>query len=216
MFASFKNDSYPLEWICKVYTENMKTKEIKNIKDVLKRDIREYVEALYQLNPKSILGLITKGLHHFDNGEYFEALDIFTAVNEIKPNWATCLRMLVQVYVKFRASQMAERFYKELNGELHYIYFKPFQTVIIVTHFVAKDIPFIRCLLENGKKDEALRLIEDLKDSCEEDKRAELLHLSVWCKLLSGKQDFETDLEDLQRIDENWFIKTNILQKRFV
>lgn len=95
----------------------MKTKEIENIKDVLKKDIREYVEALYTLNPKSILGLITKGMHHYDSGEYFEALDIFTAVNEIKPNWTTCLRMLVQVYMKFRAYEMAEKCLQLMNGE---------------------------------------------------------------------------------------------------
>lgn len=71
-------------------------------------------------------------------------------------------------------------------------------------------------MLENGKEDEALKLIEEIKESCEEDKRAELRHLTVWCKLLSGQHDFETDLEDLQNIDENWFIRTNILQKRFV
>lgn len=117
MFDSFKNDAYPLEWICKVYTENMKSKEIPNIKEVLKKDIREYVEALYALNPKSILGLITKGMHHFDSGEYFEALDVFTAVNEIKPNWSTCLRMLTQVYQKFRAFDLAEKSARDLNGE---------------------------------------------------------------------------------------------------
>lgn len=117
MFDSFKNDSYPLEWICKIYTENMKTKEIPNIKEVLKKDIREYIEALYNLNPKSILGLITKGIHHFNSGEFFEALDIFTAVNEIKPNWTTCLRMLVQVYQKFRAFELAEKYHRDINCE---------------------------------------------------------------------------------------------------
>lgn len=117
MHESFKKDSYPLEWICKVYTENIKSGEIENVKEVLKRDIREYVEALYVLNPKSILGLITKGMHHYESGEYFEALDIFTAVNEVKPNWATCLRMLVQIYMKFRAFQLAERCYRDLNGK---------------------------------------------------------------------------------------------------
>lgn len=117
MYEQFKKDAYPLEWICKVYTENMKTKEIENIKEVLRKDIREYVEALYVLNPKSILGLITKGMHHFDSGEYLEALDIFTAVNEIKPNWSTCLRMLAQVYIKFRSYELAEKCYRDLGGE---------------------------------------------------------------------------------------------------
>lgn len=116
MYETFKKDPYPLEWICKVYTENMKTKEIPNIKEVLKKDICEYVDALYTMNPKSILGLITKGMHHFDSGELFEALDIFTAVNEIKPNWSTCLRMLVQIYQKFRAYALAEKSCRELDG----------------------------------------------------------------------------------------------------
>lgn len=119
MFESFKKDSYPLEWICKIYTENMKTKEIPSIKDVLKRDIRDYVESLYVLNPKSILGLITKGIAHFDNGEFFEALDIFLGVNEMKPKWNTCLRMLVQIYEKFRSYDLAEKCYREMSGELN-------------------------------------------------------------------------------------------------
>lgn len=115
MHESFKNDPYPLEWICKIYIENMKTKSIADIKAVMRKDIREYIEILYKLNPKSILGLITKGMHHYDNGQYFEALDIFAAVNEIKPNWATCLKMLIRAYEQFRAHELAEQYFRMMN-----------------------------------------------------------------------------------------------------
>lgn len=124
MAESFKNDPFPLEWICKIFIENMKTKAIPNVKEVLQKDIKEYIETLYQLNPKSILGLITKGVHHFNEGEFFEAVDIFTAVNEIKPKWNTCLKMLVQVYQKFRAYSLAEKHHREMNcGYMHLVYF---------------------------------------------------------------------------------------------
>ena len=192
MFEAFKNDSYPLEWICKVFTENMRTKEIPDMKKLLRKDIKDYVDALYKMNPKSILGLITKGMHHVDAGEFFEALDIFNIVNEMKPNLATCLRALVQVHRKFRCFQLAEKCYKEMNPPV-------------------KDLFYVECLLHNGKAEEAKTVIQEIGDSSSVEDRALLGYLTVWNKMLLSDDGYRECLIKLENLDQVWYLRAKIL-----
>lgn len=79
-----------------------------------------------------------------------------------------------------------------------------------------KDVHFVKCLLKTGKHlEEAKTSIEEIKEgSCPVEEKAEVLYLSVWCKLMTGKSDFEAELKELEELNGTWFIKTSILQKR--
>lgn len=77
--------------------------------------------------------------------------------------------------------------------------------------FAVKDNNFIKCLLKNGKVEEAQKTIQEIRETCPEEDKAELLHLSVWSKLLLKKSDFEADLKELEG---TWLVKTNIQKLR--
>lgn len=76
--------------------------------------------------------------------------------------------------------------------------------------FAVKDNNFIKCLLKNEKVEEAQKTIQEIRETCP-DEEAELLHLSVWSKLLLKKSDFEADLKELEG---TWLVKTNIQKLR--
>lgn len=77
-----------------------------------------------------------------------------------------------------------------------------------------KDVTFVKCLLNNGKKEEAEKVIQEIRGACSVEEKGELLYLIVWSKLMMEKSDFEAEIKELKDLDENWFIKANILQNR--
>lgn len=89
------------------------------------------------------------------------------------------------------------------------------KVIILIDWLIAvKDINFIKCLLKNRKLEEAQKTIQEIRETCPEEDKAELFHLSMWCKLLLKKSDFEADLKELQKIGGTWLVKSNILELR--
>lgn len=83
--------------------------------------------------------------------------------------------------------------------------------------FPATDVNFIKCLLHSRdpkKLQEAEKLIRDVMESGTEEDTGELLHLEMINKLLLGKSDIEAGLKELKSIDQAWWARTIIYQKR--
>lgn len=129
MTGVYTNNVIPLEWICKVYIEN----ESFAISENLKSNFGIYVERLLELNPSSVLGLMASGLVKFAIGDLPAAREILTkgkknfseifpsffnlkfSVNNLQPNWSTCLRKLVAIHQKLRSHLLAELVLRQLK-----------------------------------------------------------------------------------------------------
>lgn len=72
MVEMYTKDTFPLEWICKIYSEvdELKTNE------VLIHDISHYINLLLEMNPKSSIGLLAKAVKLFRENEFEESRDI--------------------------------------------------------------------------------------------------------------------------------------------
>lgn len=73
MHFQFPQMEYPLEWICKVYSEEV-TKE-RSAFSSFQDKIDDYVVKLQNLNGSSGLALLAKAAHLYQLSQYLEALD---------------------------------------------------------------------------------------------------------------------------------------------
>lgn len=81
--------------------------------------------------------------------------------------------------------------------------------------FAVRDVHFATCLLANAKGDEALTVLREIGETGGEEERAQVVYLTVWCKLLLGSSEWLEDLKSLEGLHEKLFIKATILQKSF-
>lgn len=115
MTAIYSNNVIPLEWICKVYIDNENNSSFK-INEVLKSNFGIYVEHLLEINSSSVLGLTASALVKFAIGDLAGSRDILLKVNQLQPNWSTCLRKLATIHKRFRAFLLAELVYRKLKN----------------------------------------------------------------------------------------------------
>lgn len=107
MTLIYGNNCIPLEWICKIYIENESNEAFK-INESLKSNFGIYVERLLELNANSILGLTASAFVKYSIGDLTTSRDILIKVNQLQPNWITCLRKLSLIHYRLRAFLLAE------------------------------------------------------------------------------------------------------------
>jgi hypothetical protein len=72
----YPKSELPLEWICKVYSEQ--TAQGVDMSDVFENNIEEYYKKLEALNSLSSMALLAKGAQLFKNRNFIEACDALT------------------------------------------------------------------------------------------------------------------------------------------
>jgi hypothetical protein len=80
MHSLYPKSELPLEWICKVYSEQI-AQGVK-VLDVFEDNIEEYYKKLEVLNSESSLMLLAKGAELFRNKSFVEASDALTQGTE--------------------------------------------------------------------------------------------------------------------------------------
>jgi glycerol-3-phosphate dehydrogenase len=76
MHSLYPKSELPLEWICKVYSEQIAQGVI--VLDVSEDNIGEYYKKLEVLNSESSMVLLAKGAELFKNKSFVEACDALT------------------------------------------------------------------------------------------------------------------------------------------
>jgi hypothetical protein len=76
MHLLYPKSELPLEWICKVYSEQ--TAQGVDMSDVFDNNIEEYYKKLEALNSLSSMALLAKGAQLFKNRNFIEACDALT------------------------------------------------------------------------------------------------------------------------------------------
>lgn len=76
MHLLYPESELPLEWICKVYSEQ--TAQGVEVSDVFEYNIEEYYRKLESLNSESSMALFAKGAELFKNKNFIEACDAVT------------------------------------------------------------------------------------------------------------------------------------------
>ncbi|ETN60838.1 tetratricopeptide repeat protein 37 [Anopheles darlingi] len=113
MHERFSNDVYPLEWICKLYTEKIVPRE--RLKELLPHAVEVYVDRALAIAPDSALVLLTKGKLLFAAGRIAEAEVVLKRANDQKPLWVACMELLAEIYFRQKAYGLAEALYRNLN-----------------------------------------------------------------------------------------------------
>ncbi|XP_058454804.1 tetratricopeptide repeat protein 37 isoform X2 [Malaya genurostris] len=113
MHERFQNDIYPLEWICKAYAEQLLNEQ--QMTNLLSNPLEKYFDAAININPKSALALVSKGLLHYERGEMQLAEEILKETDNIQPNWSICLKVLGELYSLRKAYGLVEDIYRQLK-----------------------------------------------------------------------------------------------------
>lgn len=73
MHSLFPNVEYPLEWICKVYSESVLDKS--RDMDIFEDKMQDYCNKLLNLNKNSSMAVLAKGAQFFKTKAVVEARD---------------------------------------------------------------------------------------------------------------------------------------------
>ncbi|GLH08653.1 Tetratricopeptide repeat protein 37 [Gryllus bimaculatus] len=95
MHNLYPKSEYPLEWICRAYSEQLTMSKAANGLDV---NIDEYYEKLSQLNPNSSMVILAKGAKLYVDGSYLEAIDLLKQVLSVMPTSYYIWALLCQCY----------------------------------------------------------------------------------------------------------------------
>lgn len=74
MHSLYPQSESPLEWICKVYSEQIA--QGMKVSEVFENNIEEYYKKLEVLNSESSMVLLAKGAELFKNENFIEACDV--------------------------------------------------------------------------------------------------------------------------------------------
>ncbi|XP_046621256.1 tetratricopeptide repeat protein 37 isoform X3 [Neodiprion virginianus] len=104
MHKEFSDDTYPLEWICRVYSE----------KSILNGscngiEITPFYETLQVLNADSSMAAMAKAVNLYQSANFIEARDTLNHVVFLKPNWLHPWVALAEVNLKLYCFEEAER-----------------------------------------------------------------------------------------------------------
>ncbi|XP_058800397.1 tetratricopeptide repeat protein 37 [Phymastichus coffea] len=103
MHEIFSQDIYPLEWICKVYSEL-------SITDIAfdKIDIVIYYETLLDHESESVLGYFAQSVYLYKTDNLIDARNILSKLVSVKPKWFHAWYLLSIVDVKLYCWEDAE------------------------------------------------------------------------------------------------------------
>uniref|UniRef100_A0A182VQN4 Tetratricopeptide repeat protein 37 n=1 Tax=Anopheles minimus TaxID=112268 RepID=A0A182VQN4_9DIPT len=113
MHDRFPNDIYPLEWICKLYSERTVPED--SLTSLLTHQLEHYLDRAVTVGPNSPTALLAKGKFLFDAGQLAEAERMLKRANEAQPLWSTCLAMLGEIYFRQKAYGLAENVYRNMK-----------------------------------------------------------------------------------------------------
>ncbi|XP_046597387.1 tetratricopeptide repeat protein 37 isoform X2 [Neodiprion lecontei] len=104
MHKEFSDDTYPLEWICRVYSE----------KSILNGscngiEITPFYETLQVLNADSSMAAMAKAVNLYQSANFIEARDTLNHVVFLKPNWLHPWVALAEVNLKLYCFEEAKR-----------------------------------------------------------------------------------------------------------
>uniref|UniRef100_A0AAG5CT63 Tetratricopeptide repeat protein 37 n=1 Tax=Anopheles atroparvus TaxID=41427 RepID=A0AAG5CT63_ANOAO len=113
MHERFPYDVFPLEWICKLYTEGIVPAE--QLPSLLTHDISTYIDRAVTVAPNSAVALLAKGRQHFNAGQLTEAERALKRANEVQPLWGPCMELLAEIYFRQKAYGLAENLYRNMK-----------------------------------------------------------------------------------------------------
>lgn len=115
MTELYPREVSPLEWICKVYSENVDSSTV-NLNSLLKSPIESYADVLLNLNKNSSLGILAKAVSLYSTEKYSQARDLLEHIKSEESKNPVCLKYLAECYVKLGAYTMAKREYDSINS----------------------------------------------------------------------------------------------------
>lgn len=115
MTELYPREVSPLEWICKVYSENVDSSTV-NLNSLLKNPIESYADVLLNLNKNSSLGILAKAVSLYSTEKYSQARDLLEHIKSEESKNPVCLKYLAECYVKLGAYTMAKREYDSINS----------------------------------------------------------------------------------------------------
>ncbi|XP_053658308.1 tetratricopeptide repeat protein 37 [Anopheles marshallii] len=113
MHDRFPNDIYPLEWICKLYSEGTIAED--KLATLLPHQLGHYLDRAVTVGPNSPTALLAKGKFLFDAGHLTEAERMLKRANEAQPLWGTCMALLAEIYFRQKAYGLAENLYRNMK-----------------------------------------------------------------------------------------------------
>ncbi|XP_035891257.1 tetratricopeptide repeat protein 37 [Anopheles stephensi] len=113
MHDRFPNDIYPLEWICKLYSERIVPED--KLAALLPAQLDHYLHRAVTVGPNSPTALLARGKFLFDAGQLDEAERILKRANEAQPLWSACLAPLAEIYFRRKAYGLAEHLYRSMK-----------------------------------------------------------------------------------------------------
>ncbi|XP_011495670.1 PREDICTED: tetratricopeptide repeat protein 37 [Ceratosolen solmsi marchali] len=103
MHKIFNQDIYPLEWICRVYSEYSIT--YYTYKDI---DITVYYETLLDHDPESLLGYFAKAVYFYEIKNLIDARNILSHLVNVKSKWFHAWLLLSKIDIMLYCWEDAE------------------------------------------------------------------------------------------------------------
>ncbi|XP_067002861.1 tetratricopeptide repeat protein 37 [Anabrus simplex] len=97
MHSLYPDMEYPLEWICRAYSELIVIND--EAAKMVKNDIKEYYDKLTTLSSNSSMVLLAKGAELYLNASYTESCEILKQVLGVMPNSCHIWALLCQCYI---------------------------------------------------------------------------------------------------------------------
>uniref|UniRef100_A0A182JS18 Tetratricopeptide repeat protein 37 n=1 Tax=Anopheles christyi TaxID=43041 RepID=A0A182JS18_9DIPT len=113
MHDRFPNDIYPLEWVCKLYSERIVPEG--TLLSLLPHKLEQYFDRALAVAPNSPTVLLAKGKLLYDAGNLPEAERYLRRANEIQPLWSACMTLLAEIYFRQKAYGLAENLYRNMK-----------------------------------------------------------------------------------------------------
>uniref|UniRef100_A0A182PIB7 Tetratricopeptide repeat protein 37 n=1 Tax=Anopheles epiroticus TaxID=199890 RepID=A0A182PIB7_9DIPT len=113
MHDRFPNDIYPLEWICKLYSERIVPED--RLSTVLVHQLELYLDRALVIAPNSPTVLLAKGKLLYEADKLSEAERYLRRANEIQPLWSACMTPLADIYFRQKAYGLAENLYRTMK-----------------------------------------------------------------------------------------------------
>ncbi|XP_039441713.1 tetratricopeptide repeat protein 37 [Culex pipiens pallens] len=179
MHDRFRNDNYPLEWICKVYAEELI--DDCSMEKLLTKPLQQYIDAAIEIKSDSALALVASGILNYRSGEMTRAKELLRKADSVQPNWSICLKVLAEVYFREKAFGLAENIYRQLK-------------IVNSNLFVA--------LVEDGsveKLQEASKYCVDLQKDCDDERF--LFYCAKMNLLLGNLGDFDGFMNKLKTLN---------------
>ncbi|CAD7078460.1 unnamed protein product [Hermetia illucens] len=186
MTELYPREVSPLEWICKVYSENVDSSTV-NLNSLLKNPIESYAEGLLNLNKNSSLGILAKAVSLYSTEKYSQARDLLEHIKSEESKNPVCLKYLAECYVKLGAYTMAKREYDSINST---------------------GSEYVLCLLHDESKEsleKAVNICEELLKTSPEDALI-LYYLARALFNLNDKSRAESMLKQLKESGSEAFV----------